>query len=403
MGSINVRSNKLALDFRYKGQRCREQTKLEDTSANRKRLKNILDRIEAEILIGTFDYASFFPNSNKVATIANIDTQNIEARKIGAQKEIATSDCPTFHDFYLVWWNENEVRWRNSTKRTIQARLEKYLLPAFGDRPLNTITRPEILALRADICRNAGKNGTMANVTVNKIMQSLRQILDEGALRYFYTSPFVGIKSLKKARTDVNPFSIDEVNLILDAVREDFHPYLTVRFFTGMRTNEIDGLQWKYVDFEKRQIIIREGLVRGEMTDLKTDRSAREIDMTTLVYDALKEQEKRTKGMRYVFCSSEGYTLSNTNFTKRVWAPLLRMIGLEYRRPYETRHTAATLWLASGEAPEYIARQMGHTTTEMLFRVYSRYVPNLTRQDGSAFEKLINSQVFVSKAKSDID
>jgi integrase len=33
--------------------------------------------------------------------------------------------------------------------------------------------------------------------------------------------------------------------------------------------------------------------------------------------------------------------------------------------------------------------QMGHTTTEMLFRVYSRFVPNLTRQDGSAFERLM--------------
>jgi integrase len=32
---------------------------------------------------------------------------------------------------------------------------------------------------------------------------------------------------------------------------------------------------------------------------------------------------------------------------------------------------------------------MGHTTTEMLFRVYSRYVPNLTRRDGSAFERLL--------------
>lgn len=32
---------------------------------------------------------------------------------------------------------------------------------------------------------------------------------------------------------------------------------------------------------------------------------------------------------------------------------------------------------------------MGHTTTEMLFRVYSRYVPNLTRRDGSAFENLL--------------
>ena len=32
---------------------------------------------------------------------------------------------------------------------------------------------------------------------------------------------------------------------------------------------------------------------------------------------------------------------------------------------------------------------MGHTSTEMLFQVYARYVPNLTRQDGSAFERLL--------------
>jgi integrase len=33
---------------------------------------------------------------------------------------------------------------------------------------------------------------------------------------------------------------------------------------------------------------------------------------------------------------------------------------------------------------------LGHTTTEMLFRIYSRFVPNLTRQDGRAFAGLIN-------------
>jgi integrase len=49
------------------------------------------------------------------------------------------------------------------------------------------------------------------------------------------------------------------------------------------------------------------------------------------------------------------------------------------------------LWLAAGESPEWIARQMGHSTTEMLFRVYSRFVPNLTRQDGSAFERLVTA------------
>ena len=35
---------------------------------------------------------------------------------------------------------------------------------------------------------------------------------------------------------------------------------------------------------------------------------------------------------------------------------------------------------------------MGHATTEMLFRVYSRYVPNITSQDGSAFEALLSGQ-----------
>ena len=67
----------------------------------------------------------------------------------------------------------------------------------------------------------------------------------------------------------------------------------------------------------------------------------------------------------------------------------MNKIGIRYRRPYETRHTAATLWLAAGEAPEWITRQLGHTTTKMLFQTYSRYVPNLTRQDGSAFEKIL--------------
>ena len=46
-------------------------------------------------------------------------------------------------------------------------------------------------------------------------------------------------------------------------------------------------------------------------------------------------------------------------------------------------------WLAAGENPEWVARQLGHSTTEMLFRVYSRYIPNVTRRDGSAFEAML--------------
>jgi integrase len=48
------------------------------------------------------------------------------------------------------------------------------------------------------------------------------------------------------------------------------------------------------------------------------------------------------------------------------------------------------LMLAAGENPEWIARIMGHVDTTMLFKVYSRFIPNLTRQDGQAMAGLIN-------------
>ena len=190
----------------------------------------------------------------------------------------------------------------------------------------------------------------------------------------------------------MQPFTLQEVKLIIDSVRPDFRNYYTVRFFTGMRTGEIDGLKWKYVDFDRRQILVRETVVYGEDDYTKTDASQRDIAMSQPVCDALQKQYRATGAMsEYVFCNLQGLPIEHNNVTKRVWYPLLSVLGLERRRPYQTRHTAATLWLAAGEAPEWIARQMGHANTEMLFKVYSRYVPNLTRRDGSAFEQLLKA------------
>lgn len=85
--------------------------------------------------------------------------------------------------------------------------------------------------------------------------------------------------------------------------------------------------------------------------------------------------------------------MDSVNFTNRVWYPLLRHLGLKKRPPYQMRHTAATLMLASGENPEWVAHTLGHSTTEMLFRVYSRYVPNLTRNDGGAYAGLLKRKL----------
>ena len=171
-----------------------------------------------------------------------------------------------------------------------------------------------------------------------------------------------------------------------------------------MRTGEIDGLKWEYVDFERREILVRETLIAGQTEYTKTDGSQREIPMFGPVYEALKEQFKATgKLSKYVFCNREGKPLEHNNVTKRVWYPLLRSLGLKKRRPYQTRHTAATLLLASGENPEWVARTLGHSSTEMLFKVYSRYIPNLTRMDGSAFERLLQGRVIEETPEEELE
>lgn len=404
MGSIRARrdTGQLFLDFRYQGQRCREQTALADTPANRKRLQKVVDRLEKEVSQGTFDYGSFFPNSKNArrfdGMIQNPSVSSSLSQR-GDLESIKSKTTPLFKDFVETWFAEKCIEWRASHKKTVRRDLDGRLIPEFGEKMVGEITKADILAFRADLAKAQARNTKkpLSNPRINKIMNPLRQILWEAADRFDFRTPYLNIKQLKVKRTDVEPFSIEEVKKIIQTVRPDFKNYFTVRFFTGMRTGEVHGLKWKYVDFERRLILIRETVVDGEETYTKTDYSQREIQMSKVVFDALKEQEKGTRKLsEFVFCNREGQPLDYRNVNTRVWRPLLRHLGLKMRRPYQCRHTAATLWLGAGENPEWIAHQLGHSTTEMLFRVYSRYVPNLTRRDGSAFDRLLCSVIATS-------
>jgi integrase len=394
MGSIRTLQSKgtLFMDFRFQGQRLREYTLLADTPANRKRLQKALGRIETEIALGGFDYAKTF--GKPLPKPQDSDAADAGASEsVGASAVMSAIDhTPLFSDFANQWFGENEVQWRRSYRITQRGALDKYLIPHFGPKRVGDIVKADVLAFRAQIAKAParGANTTLSNRRINAVMKPLRQLLNEAADRFNFPSPFRNIKPLKVKRSDVQPFSLDQVQQILARARPDYRPYFTTRFFTGLRTGEVHGLKWKYVDFENRLILVRESIVLGEEDELKTEDSQRDVRMTQVVHEALKQQHaRRHKSSPYVFCNQAGKPLDNKNFNNRVWAPLLRNLGLAHRRPYQMRHTAATLWLASGEAPEWIAHQLGHTTTEMLFRVYSRFVPNLTRQDGSAIDRLL--------------
>lgn len=397
MASVRARADtgQLFFDFRFKGVRCREQTCLEDNKTNRSKMEKILLKIEEDIEADRFDYRRYFPNSKNADKFGD-PTTVLSKVALETQKAFARSpsvgNTPLFSEFVEQWFNEFSVGWRRTYISTVRQIVDTRLIPQFGQSRVSDIHREDILSFRSTLGKEPGRkqDSKLSPRRINAIVLVLTQVLNEAADRYHFNTPGDRIKPLKLKKTHVQPFSLDEVNKIIKSCRPDFKDYFTVRFFSGMRTGEADGLKWKYVDFEKRLIYIRETFTAGEEDYTKNDSSQRDIHMSQPVYEALKRQFEATgKLSKFVFCNRDGNPIDLHNFCKRVWYPLLRHLELESRTPYQMRHTAATLWLAAGEAPEWIARQLGHTNTEMLFTVYSRYVPNLTRQDGSAFERLL--------------
>lgn len=389
MARVGVRKDtgKLFFDFQWGGKRRREQTSLDDTPQNRRRAEQVLRALCVDIDRGEFDYSKYFPNSRSAGKAVEQPTVR------GSVHEDA--DTPSFNEFAQTWFTESEVRWRRTTCDMMRMILDGQLVPVFGDRPVGSITRADVLAFRAEFAKRPGKRKgtTLSPKTVNDTVGVLKGILDEAAARFGFTSPCQSLKRLKVPRPDVTPFTLDEVRLLIATCRPDYRDYIAVRAFTGMRTGEVNGLKWPYVDFERREILIRETYTHGKQDKTKTNSSIREIAMSPPVYDALKRLHALADDRKgYVFANRNGQPLDNHNFTNRVWYPLLRLLGLERRRPYQLRHTCATLWLSAGENPLWIARQLGHSSVEMLFRVYARWVKDVTRNDGSAFEKLLAAE-----------
>jgi len=147
MGSVRTLKGRgtLFLDFRYLGKRCREYTALADTPSNRKRLSKVLEKIEEEISAGTFDYLRYFPQGNPPTSIA--PSVPPATQPGGVSPELVRT--PRFDEFVNAWVAQHKVEWRRSHLKVLQSTLDSHLMPAFGMRPVGSITRSEVLEFRA--------------------------------------------------------------------------------------------------------------------------------------------------------------------------------------------------------------------------------------------------------------
>jgi integrase len=388
-------TGKLVVVFEMGGSTWSEPTALTANEANIEKARALLQRIESDVAAGRFEYGLTFPTS---ANLVNAEPRGGTGKSAHAKKAQPTlrGGMPTLKALGTQWYQMMSVGWKPSNQQSISGILEQVVYPVLGDRPVDEIKRIDILSFRAEIMRTRpGRKGnkTITTSRANRITTVLQCVLREASLQLAFPNPGVDIKRLKEPRTDIQPFSLDEVGKLVDASPPIYKDYVLVRCLTGMRSGEINGLQWDHVDLKARLIRVREARVRGEQVLPKSEFGDRDIPMSGPVYDAFARQQRQTGKSGFVFVTKRGMPINTNNFSNRDWPKITAKAKLKARRPYQTRHTAATLMLASGENPEWIAKTLGHADCEMLWKVYSRYVPNMTRRDGSALDAVLKGRL----------
>ena len=219
MSNIRVRkeTGRLFLDFRVFGIRCREQTELVDSKANRKLLAKLDENIKVAVANGSYRHEHFFPMSKRIAEVeeARLAIGTPAINKAPANLALAIAgmppdhppstyrQTPLFSDFANQWYSEMEVGWKRSHRTTTRGVLDNSLIPQFGQKTVNEIKKGEILAFRLSLAKLPGiKNKESLSASrINHIMTPLRMILTEAADRYEFAPAFINIKPLRVGKT----------------------------------------------------------------------------------------------------------------------------------------------------------------------------------------------------------
>ncbi len=244
------------------------------------------------------------------------------------------------------------------------------LLPYFGDRDIKDIKPSDIKRWLYSIDDVGSKSKRHYLGVLSGIFQEA--LFDE----VIEKNPVKFVRLPKYHSPIIKPFTADEVKKILDNVDNfNFKVYLAIAFYTGMRSGEIIALKKEDINLEKGLIRVARSRSRFGETTPKTRYSIREVPIIEVLKPYLINI-LNYHDHEYIFVTQYNEPYQDTHiFTMCHWRPLLKKLGIEYRRPYNTRHTYATNMLYQNlVSPVQLAQLLGHSSTQMVYDVYVKYV-----------------------------
>ncbi|KMW70830.1 MAG: tyrosine-type recombinase/integrase [Limnoraphis robusta] len=356
------------------GQRRYLYLNLQDTPDNRKFAEAKAKQIEADILYERFDptLERYRPQKTVIPeqkpskeTLVKLYEQYIEIRRSSVRPG-------TWRGNYLVILGHIQRSPFANTDPNLESTGYAQKMLDWGSQTLS-----------GDTCRRLM---VQLNACLKWAVESKRVKLNR--------SPFEGMagkarKRIKKSEdeeTDINPFTSLERDAIIEAFRTrsqqpHYYYYVAFCFYVGCRPSEAIALTWNDISDDLSKITFRNAIVAGvggreKCNGLKTQ-SKRVFPCNNQVQNLLREiQSTRQSSQGLVLTSTKGKVFSTTSF-RQVWVKVLDNLKIEYRKPYQTRHTFITLCLEAGVDAKDIGKWVGNSA-EIIYQNYAGHRSELS-------------------------
>ncbi len=389
------RHGRLRIGFKYyDGSKCREPL---GVAANKQTLadaRRFCATIQLELKAHTFDYAKRFPHSDRLRHLGIKTPEQVQPMSVS---ELAES-----------WLLSKQGEVKKSTHGYYKEVAGVFIQrDALGAKLVRELRQEDVDRWRGRVDEKLTQTGgplstRRKNMAWNVLKQILefartRKLLDEDLL--LGMRPFKESGQTSDEEMDVSeepddgeamPYKAEEIEAIVAATEGWERALVTFYFFTGVRRGEALALTWDRVYLDRDRALINRSLSdRYGVTTPKTKSSRRLIQFGPRVRaELLKQRERVQLRSKYVFPNESGSTLNVRWASDVVWRKILDRAGVPHRPIGQCRHSFAVLALKQRKPLNWIQRQMGHRTLQMLLKHYWRWIPteDLSNEEMASLE-----------------
>jgi integrase len=325
--------------------------------------------------------------------------RRIEGKIAAKEFNLDTGDGKPVITFkaYADKWMKGHVRanLKESSAEGYQLILKSHILPDFGERVVESITRDEI----KELCYRKKADGLSASY-VRYIAATLSAIFTNAVeAGIVATNPAARPgRYIRKEdrRGKIDFLTRNEARTFLDSARATsarYYPLFVTALRTGMRLGELIALQWGDIDWNGEFIEVRRACWKRTVSTPKSGKGRR-VDMSDQLIEVLTAHRRRTAEEalasgepvpEWVFPSLPGNTLEPNRIRKNFHAAL-KKAQLRQIRFHDLRHSFASMLISNGESLAYVRDQLGHHSIQITVDTYGHLVPGGNRQAVNALD-----------------